>query len=568
MLKNCLFVCFLSFFTIKGAAQTTYEPGYFRSPLDIELSLAGNFGELRNNHFHSGLDIKTQNKEGLKIYAVADGYVSRIKISPFGYGKSIYITHPNGYISLYAHLQGFNDTIGTYIRAEQFKQENFAIEIFPPKGRLVIKQGDIIALSGNTGGSTGPHLHFEIREERTEKIVNPLYWGFALKDNQKPVIKEVAIFPIDINSRVNKLNKPFFLKVTKVNGIYKPLVDTIKACGKIGLGIEGYDMEDLSSNKNGIYAIEMKVNNKKIYSSVFEKFAFDETRYINCYVDYPYHKNTQRSFLLKNNRLGIYKDIIDRGILTIATDSVYKIEYEAKDFFGNISVIRFYLKGIAGNIVAKDSSVVKPLAIFHFADTNKFTTQDLSILLPPNILYEDIQFTYKCSKAPLSGTISNLHSIHSKLTPVHSYYSISIRCPELPEKLKDKAFIASIDNAKKTYNEGGILENGYINTQTRSFGNFAIALDTTPPVIKPLNISNNKIITGQQNISFKVTDDLTGIVSYRGTIDGKWVLFEYDGKKDKLTYEKENLSKGKHKLSLEVKDDRKNSGVLNIEFIE
>lgn len=571
MRQYALFVLFLCFFLQKNNAQN-YETGYFRSPLDIDPILAGNFGELRNNHFHSGLDIKTLNREGLKVYAVADGYVSRIKISPFGYGKVIYITHQNGYVSVYAHLKEFNDSIGNYVKTEQYKVESFAIELFPPKNSLVVKKGDVIAFSGNTGGSSGPHLHFEIREEKTEKIINPILWGFKIPDKQKPAIKEIAIYPLDINSRVNLLNKVLFIKVNNVNNKFSLRVDTILASGKIGFGIEGDDMQDLSSNKNGIYSIELKVNNKKIYAHQFEKFGFEETRYINCHVDYPskiqLNKNLQRSFLLKNNQLSIYKDVLDRGILTVEKDSVYRIEYTASDFAGNTSLLKFYIQGTETNIITREQTQVKHEAVFHYVDTNKFVTSELSILLPPYVLYEDIQFTYKTSKTPIAGTISLLHSVHNNLTPVHSYYDISIKCPELPEELRGKAFIVSVDKAGKKINEGGSFKNGYVSTQTRSFGNFAIALDTIPPTIKPENISNYKVITAQKTISFKIDDNLSGIKDYRGTIDGKWVLFDYDAKKDRLTYEKENISKGKHKLSLEVKDDRKNTSIYNIEFTE
>ena len=161
------------FFISVSMAQNSYPQDYFQSPLEIPLILSGTFAELRSNHFHSGLDIKTQQQSGLKVMAAASGFVSRIKVSHFGYGKALYITHPNGYTTVYAHLQNFNPEIDAYIKHRQYKNESYEIELFPKAGELLVNNGDIVAYSGNTGGSGGPHLHFEIRNKQ-EHPMNPM----------------------------------------------------------------------------------------------------------------------------------------------------------------------------------------------------------------------------------------------------------------------------------------------------------------------------------------------------------------------------------------------------------
>lgn len=569
MKKRLLIFFFAHIFYQNGISQSNFDKNYFSSPIDFNLALAGNFGELRNNHFHAGIDIRTQNKEGLPIYAVADGYVSRIKISPAGYGKALYITHPNGYVSVYAHLKGFNDTIGAYVKSEQYKLESFAIDVFPQKNRLLVKKGDVVAISGNTGSSSGPHLHFEIREEQSEKAVNPQLWGFSINDSQKPIIQELAIYPLDIYSRVNNKNNAAFYKII---GSKTP-VDTIKAVGKIGIGINGYDTEGPSSGRNGIFSIELLVNDKKIYSHFMDKIGFDETRYINCHVDYPTkvmsNKFIQRSFLLKNNKLGIYKDVVERGIIDIKTDSVYKLQYFVKDIAGNTSKLSFYIKGAATSAAPPKPVNEKHEAVFHFSDTNKFETADIKIMLPPDILYEDIRFFYKINPTPVGNKfLTPMHSVHKETTPLHNFFSVSIRCPELAERLKEKAYIIQLNSNSKRTNCGGTWDNGFIKGQSKNFGNFAIAIDTIAPYIKPENIYNNKTISSQSKISFKIGDDQTGIKEFRGTIDGKWVLFEYDAKTNRIYYEKDSLPKGKHKLYLEVKDDRNNISVYSANFIQ
>ncbi|HQK39605.1 MAG TPA: M23 family metallopeptidase, partial [Flavobacterium alvei] len=290
-MRLCLF-----FILFNGSvfAQVNYPKDYFRPPLDIPMQLSGNFGELRPNHFHAGFDLKTQQKEGLDVHAVADGYISRIKISTFGNGKTIYITHSNGYTSVYGHLQRATDSIEDFIKKEQYKEQSFEIERFLKPGELVVKKGQIIALSGNTGASEGPHLHFEFRDNITENIINPMLFGFDkfMKDTKKPILFNIYAYPIGEESIVNQSKRPLLLNlVLQKDGTY--LADKVVANGKVGFGINTFDYDDVSFNKNGVYKVQSFCNGTPIFGYQFDTYSFDEMRYVNALIDYSMYKKTQ-----------------------------------------------------------------------------------------------------------------------------------------------------------------------------------------------------------------------------------------------------------------------------------
>lgn len=253
-MKSSAIITLLLVLSLSSSAQE-YPQGYFRSPLDIPIFLSGNFGEIRSNHFHAGLDMKTESVEGKNIYAVADGYISRIKIGHGGYGKTLYITHPNGYTSVYAHLQSYEGEIGEYVLKAQYKKESYEIELFPGKNALLITKGDVIALSGNSGGSGGPHLHFELRETDTETPVNPLLFGFDIKDDIKPTIKKIGIYPVPGKGSANGSDNPKLIELSGGNGVYK--LGTLKMSGQIAMGLEVLDKLNGSSNRCGVYSIEL-----------------------------------------------------------------------------------------------------------------------------------------------------------------------------------------------------------------------------------------------------------------------------------------------------------------------
>jgi hypothetical protein len=571
MFKKYFLSTFIILLGLISFGQDTIPKNYFAAPLGIPLYLAGNFGELRSNHFHSGLDIKTQGKEGFNVYAAADGYVSRIKISPWGYGKTIYIDHPNGYTTVYAHLQGYKGAIAKQIKKYQYEKESSEIDWYPPDTLMKVKKGDIIALSGNTGGSGGPHLHFEIRETITEFPVNPLLFGFDIKDNIKPEIKSITLTPLNDTSYVNNKKGVQRFSVSGANGSYKiQSTETINAYGEIGVGIETIDKLNGYGNRNGIYSIQLFKNNETIYKSEMKKFSFDQSRALNSLIDYGYFLKErvrfQRSFIEPNNQLSIYSQNKNNGVVHFSkNDSIY-FKYIVKDTYNNTSNINFSVKGFINKKQLPSTIKQKYDTTFSCKDSNIFERDNIIISISKDALYNDLPFNFFVVDTMI-GAITPTYFVHNDYTPLHKPINVSIKVGRLSEYLRSKATIVHFDRNKKYYAKGGTWRNNYITASSKAFGGFAVMIDTVPPVITPLNIIENKNMVNNSAIEIKIGDNLSGVKSYKGSIDGKWVLMEYESKKAKIFYEFDNLPAGKHNFELTLTDGVDNSSSISIPFI-
>ncbi|WP_191859792.1 M23 family metallopeptidase [Hanstruepera ponticola] len=529
MQKNLFLLFLISSFCF---SQNPYPQDYFRAPLDITLIPSGTFGELRSNHFHSGLDIKTQQREGLNVYAVADGYVSRIKVSHYGYGKALYITHPNGYVSVYGHLQKFSPTIEAYIKKLQYEQETFEIEVFPTAAELPLSKNDIVAFSGNTGGSGGPHLHFEIRDNE-ERPINPLLFGLDIQDGVNPTIKNVYAYPISKDAHVNKSREKQKLRLVALqNGDYT--VENIEAYGKIGFGIEAIDRQDLATNQNGVSNIQGIYNGNLKFEMDFKRFSFDETRHLNRFIDYEHFKNKkeriQKLFVEPENPLSMYTNLDNNGFINVedSTSSVYKIK--VGDFHNNNSWLTINIEGKqASEMKAKPDSVT-PYFIYA-KKNNELINKHISVNFPENTFYDDFFIDFKVSNDTLS--------LHDDIIPVRDNFSISYDITGYKNPEAEKLYIARLvgyRNQYALYSQTYKKEN-VLTTYTKTLGTYALVMDTIGPKIKPLNFSKGKWLSKYRFLKVKIEDDESGISNYRATINGKWILMEYDYKKNELTYD-------------------------------
>jgi hypothetical protein len=541
-----------------------YPQNYFRSPVDFPISLSGSFGELRRNHFHSGIDIRTGGSVGKPVKSVADGYVSRVFVSPNGFGKALYVAHPNGYTSVYGHLLKFSGATAAWVKKKQYEQESFSQDIQVPAGLLKVKKGEVIALSGNSGSSAGPHIHFEIRESGSQEVINPLEFGFDVPDNTPPKVTAVRIFPFDANAMVNYSDRPLLLGVKGGNGSYAVNVtDTVKVSGNIIFGIETTDFSDNSGMKNGVPSVVLKIDNETVYSHHLEKFAFANTRYVNSLVDYPLlingNRKIQRSYVAPNNRNDIYGKVKDRGIVSFTDSRAHSVVYTVTDIYGNSTRLAFTVKSHPPAPRRPENKTLSGVTVMRWSEDNHFVRPDLKFDVPGEALYDDLDFVYS-SGSQIPRTYSRLHHVHNENTPLHVFCTLSIKPTDLPRELYSKAVVVQVDNGIKFYSKGGKWVNGFLETQIRDLGDYAIAVDEEPPVIRAVNVKPGKNISRQGSIIMKVSDNLSGVKTYRGTVNGNWILFDYDAKNNLLTYTfDEHLPKGKLDFRLTVTDGVGNS---------
>lgn len=561
------FISFLMLFQLAHGQYEEYKNFDFHPPLDTTLLLSGNFAELRPNHFHGGLDIKTGGQEGKNVYTIEDGYVSRIKISHGGYGKCLYITHPNGLTSVYAHLQKFNEEIQDFVRREQYARRTYQIELFPEKDQLTFKKGEVIAYSGNTGGSGGPHLHFEIRDDNQVPI-NPLLFNFNIKDNIAPKLTMLGIYPLDVNSYVNEKMEPIFLKPSKSDSSYYiSNYKDLELSGKIGFGISVTDYLNNTSNRCGIFSIELKVDSVTYFKHTLEKVSFSNTRYINSLVDYSVWKKTgmkiQKCFLDPGNKLNTYSEVRNNGVYEVLDTLTHVVEILVKDSYMNISIVRFSFRG------KKETSLIDPSVIeynFRHDEYNAFQNDYIVLGLPEDALYTDINFEFSVDSSK-NAYASPIYNVHNKYTPLHKPMTLSVIAKNIPKRLVSKAFVAEIDEGKPYYNAGSYNDD-FITIKTKYFGMYAIVIDTVDPRVRAHNFVSNQNVASLGKMVFKVHDDLSGLASYQGRIDGKWVLLEYEYKDNELTYYfDDHLPKeGKHSFKLIVRDKVGNKTDYDIDF--
>ncbi len=557
---------YLSFFLLillsSQSFSQSHPTNYFQPPLDIPLILSGTFGELRSNHFHAGIDIKTQGASGLKVYAIADGYVSRIKVSPYGYGKAIYITHPNGYTSVYAHLMRYNDKINEFVKKSQYNKESYAIELFPKEEQFIVEKGDIIALSGNSGSSMAPHLHFEIRETATEFPQNGLHFGFDIKDDIPPIIGEIKIY-----NKTSDISEDFIRKVKGVKGKYY-IKEPISVTSEIALGINTYDILNKARNKNGVYIIKLFVDSQMVYSHKMDEFGFHQTRYINSHLDYSdkisKNKKIHKCYLDPNNQLPIYYNLKDDGIIKLPKDSLVNAYFVVKDVYHNESKVDFKL--INNRVTFKDTIKNKNVvSVFKYAWPGRFENSNVKLRYQKNSFYKNIEFEYQQELDTCQTCLSPTYKIHKNTTPVHKKLSISIKC-NISDSLQSKSFIAEVNKNGNLIYKGGKFANGFVETKIKNFGNYTVSLDTLPPVIKGLNIYPGKQIKSS-SLKMSIKDGMSGVKNYTAKIDGKWILMEYDPKNSRLThYYDKNLTKGEHIFNLEVVDNKDNLKTYEAKF--
>ena len=559
-MKRATSLLFLILFSTLQA-QNSLPQDYFNNPLDVPIVLAGTFGELRSNHFHSGLDIKTQQREGLGVKASAAGYISRINIQHYGYGKALYIQHPNGYTTVYGHLQKLAPKLKEYIRKHQYAKESYEVELFPEAGELAVEQGELIAYSGNTGGSGGPHLHFEIRDG-SQRPMNAQMFGLDVPDSRKPMVQGLFAYPLGEDAHVNNSQQRQKLNLIPLNdGTFT--VNQVEACGEIGFGISTVDQLDGAYNHNGVFKIETNLNGDKIFELNFEKFSFAESRHLNQLIDYEYYANNksriQKLFRTPNNPLSIYGNLTNEGKLNVKDSLDYQYTIRVTDYKGNEKVVRIPIKGqISDRIQKKEKVETEYLATAQNGLSAK--GENIDVYIPGGSLYDDAYLDINFS--------DDMVRIHRDEIPVHKNFTIGFDVSEYSEEDKDKLFIARIsDNGRPNYSTTYKKGNRFT-TGTRTFGNYKLAKDTTAPRVSPVNFYDGQWISGNETLKVKISDDLSGIDAYRATVNGKFILMEYEYKNNTLThyFSDDVLTETENNLKVIVTDNVGNTNTYTAKF--
>ncbi len=568
--------------TLPGDASiNSYPQDYFRSPLGIPIRLSGNFAEMRNDHFHGGLDIRTNDSEGYRIYAAADGHISRVKVSPSGYGTALYVDHPNGYTTVYAHLSRLKGPIARHVRSRQLRRRSYALDQYIKDKRFPVTKGQIIALSGNSGSSTGPHLHFEIRRTAKQEPVNPLLFGLDIPDTRPPRIYRIRAYPLTPGSGVRATYpsghvdlgnsaSPLTIEVQNDGDILSLPVTTLEAWGHVGFGIQTHDYHDESRSRLGAYRITLEVDSLTVFQSVMESLSFSNMRYINAHIDYAERKESrrwiQRSYRLPGNKLPIYR-LIDDGILELQPGVSSRLRYKVDDAHGNKAVLNFKVVGVPAEYDSDTSFDVREGIDITYGKPFTLEREGIIARFPVGAFYDEVRFRYTVDNTFADGAYSPVHHMHDDRTPIHNRYEIGIRAPLLPARLRPKAIIVKINEPGKVSSIGGEYSDGLIRTKTRALGSLFVSVDTLAPEITSLDVTHDGPIGKRSTIRFRVKDDMTGVSRYNGYIDGGWVLFAYDAKRNMIYHDLDPaLQRGRHLVRIEAVDGKDNRADTTLAF--
>lgn len=549
------------------SAQLFKPPSYplkeFRNPLDIPISLAANFGEIRLNHYHMGLDIRTEHRENLPVYAAADGYIYRIKIEPFGFGQAIYIRHTNGFVSVYAHLNSFYQALASYVKQKQYELERWDISVELPPDLMVVKKGDLIAYSGNMGGSQGPHLHFEIRSFPEDLNLNPMLFGLPISDNTSPVIRSLSAY--DLNKSFYE-QSPLVIPVKGNSGRYtinRQIL--ILNTPNPGFGFSGYDTQSGSKNPNGIFQGIIYDNGEAVSGFRMDRISYNETRGINANIDYPTHERGgpyyQLLFKMPGYSHSIYHEAKTGGRLHLEDGKLHEIRIELKDPYGNSSNLEFKVRYQP----EEKKNALFPGKIFYPGMVDGYETPDVAFYLGEKCLYDSVHLVYQEIPATGKDIVSATHHFGSKQIPLADTMTVRIRL-SYPVSQKQRILLQWTDGKDFEVAKPEWLGD-WGTASFWNFGNFSLVLDTIPPTISIPGVVENANLQKSNRIAVIVEDNNKKIKNFRGTLDGKWLMFTNDKAKAFIYHFDDNCKPGNHELKIYAEDEAGNSAAKVLHFV-
>lgn len=562
-MRSFMLIPIFLLFTV-SAVNAQYDKKFFRYPLNIPQKLNANFGEMRPNHFHMGLDLYTNSRENLPVLAAADGYIAKVKIEAGGFGNAVYINHPNGLTTLYAHLNDFMPELAAYVKEQQYKAESWKIELDIPAKKFPVKKGQFIAYSGNTGGSQGPHLHFEVRETATDKCLNPQLFDFGVPDHTAPDIHKIAIY--DASKSIYE-QMPRIFPVKKLSAGKYVLAGVIKvSTDKILVAVQATDRNDLSSNANGFYEATLYKNSEPVSGFVLNRISYDETRLENAHIDYRIKFNGGSYLQLLNQLPGnpsdIYKDLPGKYFVAINDYEEKKCRLEIKDADGNISELDFTVQSdnLSPVVISRSANRILPNIV------NVKEGPGWQLYFPENCFYDefDLKVNEVASAAP--NAFSSVFNFSTPAIPVQDTFYVRIKPSKtVPDELKDKLIIQKMVKQKKEVQKA-VWVRDYLQGAFREFGTYSLLADEVPPQILAYGLKNGGRVTGMRKIVIAVKDNYEKIKNFRAQLDGKWLMFAQRG--NTFTYYMdERFTTGRHQLKISVQDEAGNSSVSLFELI-
>lgn len=559
-MRYLFFAIFITLFHTPSSAQfykiPAYPKGYFRNPLSVPINLSGNFGELRNNHYHMGLDLKTNARENLPVYAAADGYISRIKIEPAGFGRALYITHPNGLTTLYAHLNDFNPRIEAYLKEEQYRLESWKVFLELGPGDLPVRKGDFLAYSGNTGGSQAPHLHFEIRTTETDVNLNPLLFGFDLADNTLPRILRLAVYDRNL-SLFEQSPRLLPLKSLQAGAYTTTSGLSTVSSPKISLALTTYDTHSGSSNLNGVLEAGLWVDDKPAIAFRMDSISYNDTRYLNAHIDYRM-KSAGGTWLQHLSELpgyvsSIYMKKSGNGIIDLSDAEVHDIKIVVRDAYGNSSTLTTKLQWNGTPAVSPAAGPKR----FYPLMLDGFESEECEFYIGERCLYDAASVRYQ-KLPPAAKSVSSLHAIGTSTIPLQEAFLIRL----LPDRnltpaQKNRTVMQWYAGAKKEVQKVE-WQQQWAAAKFRDFGYYQLIVDETPPEIVPIGFSDGANLSKASRIAFTIKDDLEKFKNVRTELDGRWLRFSNDKGRTFIYRFDEKCMSGNHVLKISAEDEAGN----------
>ena len=545
---------FLSFWLFSILFALNSQEYNLNSPIDLPLNLSGTFGEFRSSHFHYGLDVTTNKKPGYNVYSIDSGSVVRINVSTSGYGKALYINHPNGLTSVYAHLKEFSPKIQEYIKTQQYLNKSYSVQKFFNNGEMKVNKGDLIGYTGNTGGSSGPHLHFEIRDTKSQNPINPLSFNYKYDDSNRPIIKSLYLFNED---DIFKKRNPKKYEIKKINdSLY--MADKIVYSNKIGIGIEVYDRQSNNNyNRNGVYEVKMFIDSVLNFSYKMDKINIDESVFRKIFYDYlllkTKKKRIQKVYYPLNSKLNFLNHNVNTGIFKSSDQYEKDVLLEVSDWNNNKSYLNFKIEGITSNIIEKsiDGIEVVPSQKYLIKKNN------IEIGFKKNSFFNKVALNIEYQNDTLR--------IDEDIYPLRKSYNIKIYKQVEDSIIKRQSYIGLINkNGTVSYLKTNKKDN-FFSTNSSILGSYTLSRDSINPEVKPLNFSLNKDISNQKTIRLRIYDKTSGIKSYNVFINNKWALFEHEPKSNLIFHNIDDgiIENGENKITIKVIDGVGNKTEFN-----